>query len=82
MPDIVKLRECDLSTIDMRTLGPEEWAVVKREVVRRAYAERTKVLRHLIGWLRSRWSARSNYADGPARAVRPTLARGGLAAMD
>ena len=24
MPDIIKLRECDLSTIDMRTLGPED----------------------------------------------------------
>jgi hypothetical protein len=77
MPDIIKLRECDLSTIDMRTLGPEEWAAVKREVVRRAYAERTKVLRQLIGWLRSRWSARSTHADGWRRA-----ARSGLAAMD
>jgi hypothetical protein len=50
-----KLSERDLSAIDMRTIAPEEWEDVKREVVRRARAERARVMRELFERLKCWW---------------------------
>jgi hypothetical protein len=58
-----KLSECDLSAIDIRTITPEEWEAVKREVLRRAHAERAKVMRDLIKRLRSWWQGRKHRRD-------------------
>jgi hypothetical protein len=55
MLDNQNLGERDLSTIDIRTIGPEEWQAVKREVARRAHAERAQTMRILIGWLPIFW---------------------------
>lgn len=48
----------DLSTIDLRTVTPEEREAVIREVIRRARAERDKMMPDLIRWLRSCWRDR------------------------
>jgi hypothetical protein len=42
------LSERDLSQIDLRTLSAEEWDGVKREVNRRAHAERKRVMRAVV----------------------------------
>lgn len=55
MLNILELSETDLSAIDVRTLTPQGWQAVKREVNRRAHAERVQVMRGLVTWLRSRW---------------------------
>ena len=47
-------RETDLSTIDVCALTPAEWEALKREVVRRAHAERGRAMRAFAKWL-FRW---------------------------
>jgi uncharacterized protein YjiS (DUF1127 family) len=61
--DIPKLCKLDLSAIDMRTITSEEWEAVKREVARRAHAERAKLMHDLIKWLRSWWKDREPRRD-------------------
>jgi hypothetical protein len=53
------LSELDLSTVDTHTITVREWAAVKREVVRRAHAERANVIRGLIQRFRPGWHDRS-----------------------
>lgn len=67
MLDMHRLRECDLSTIDVRSLSPEEWDAVKREVVRRAHAERASMLRHVIARLHAWWRPHKHYRLRAAR---------------
>lgn len=67
MLDIHRLEESDLSTIDIRSLSPEEWHAVKREVVRRAHAERATMVREAIARLRSWWGNRKRQRPAPAR---------------
>lgn len=43
--------EIDFSTIDYRALTPEQWALVKKQVVARAHAERSQALRDSIAAL-------------------------------
>jgi len=40
--------EIDLSDLDYRTLTPEQWAVLKRQVVRRGRVERAKAVREML----------------------------------
>ena len=63
MTDLQTLSECNLSTIDMRTITPEEWEAVKREALRRAHAERAKAMRYLIKRLWSWWQGRKQRRD-------------------
>lgn len=70
MLDIRRLKESDLSTIDIRTLSPEEWHAVKREVVRRAHAERATMVREAAARLQSWWGNRKQERPAPARAAR------------
>src|SRR5262245_56844358 len=49
------MSEQDLSATDLRTLSPEEWTEVKREAVRRAHAERSRLARALMHRLRCWW---------------------------
>lgn len=69
MLDIHRLKESDLSTIDIRSLSPEEWHAVKREVVRRAHAERATMVRVAIARLRSWWGNRKRQRTAAARPV-------------
>jgi hypothetical protein len=62
------LRKLDLSTIDVRTLTPEEWDAVKREAARRAHAERAKLMRGLVKELRSWWQDHKRRRDPVVRA--------------
>jgi hypothetical protein len=62
-PIMEKLGERDLSTIDLRTISPEEWQDVKREVVRRARAERARVMRELLRRLACWWQRRKQQRD-------------------
>jgi len=57
-------REPDLTIPDYRTLGPDQWALLKRQVARRAHAERAKVVRDIFAALVS-W--RRKLADRPSR---------------
>jgi hypothetical protein len=67
MLNIENLSECDLSTIDVRGITPKEWEAVKGEVVRRAHAERAKVLRQLAKRLRCWWGIRKERRGRPAQ---------------
>jgi hypothetical protein len=58
MLDLSRLRELNLSEIDIRSITPEEWEAVQREAVRRAHAERAKLVRDLIKQLRCWWQDR------------------------
>lgn len=58
MLDFSNLSESDLAEIDLRTISPQEWHAVKREVGRRAQAERTRIVRDAIRGLRSPWRNR------------------------
>jgi hypothetical protein len=49
MLNLANLSERDLSTIDTGTLTPAEWDALKREVVRRAHAGRSRLVLDLIG---------------------------------
>jgi hypothetical protein len=40
--------EIDLSDLNYRTLTPERWAALKRQVVRRGRVERKKVVREML----------------------------------
>jgi hypothetical protein len=46
--DDQNLREVDLSTIDTRALTAADWEAVKREVLRRARAERAAAMRQFF----------------------------------
>jgi hypothetical protein len=48
MPDH---HEIDLQNLDRRTLTPELWGLIKTQAVRRANAERTKLMSHVLGRL-------------------------------
>jgi len=52
--------EPDQTIPDYRTLTPDQWALLKRQVARRAHAERAKVVRDIFAALVS-W--RRNLAD-------------------
>jgi hypothetical protein len=56
--------EIDIATIDLRSLTPQQWTALKRQVIRNAHAERSQVARvlfgSLFGWLRR--SARTTRA--------------------
>jgi hypothetical protein len=43
--------EIDLTSLDCRALTPDQWALVKRQVVRRAQVERAKAIREMFGCL-------------------------------
>jgi hypothetical protein len=58
MPSEPNWSETDLSRIDLKTLTPEQWVALKREVNRRAHAERAEVLRELVALVRSWWPLR------------------------
>lgn len=58
MLNVSKLSELDLSAIDVRRMTTEERDAVTREVIRRARAERAKLMHDLIKWLRSWWNGR------------------------
>jgi hypothetical protein len=58
-----KLRERDLSTIDLRTITLDDWEDLKREVARRAHAERTAATRELVRRLSCWWQARQQRRD-------------------
>lgn len=57
MPNISEHHELDLSAIDIRTIPPGEWGSLKREVFRRAQAERSKAMREFLALFRSWWRA-------------------------
>jgi hypothetical protein len=63
MLNVSKLGELDLSTIDLRSLTPEEAEAVRREAYRRARAERDTAMRELVGCLRSWWQSRKLRRD-------------------
>ncbi len=69
MLDMHRLRESDLSTIDVRSLSPEEWHAVKCEVVRRAHAERATMVREAIARLHAWWRPHKHYRPRAARPV-------------
>jgi hypothetical protein len=48
MLNVKHLGRIDLSTIDLRTMTPDEWDAVKREAARRAHAERAKLMRGVV----------------------------------
>jgi hypothetical protein len=54
MLDRKTLATLDLIRIDARSLSPEDWQELKREVARRGQAERVAVARHMLIWLRDR----------------------------
>jgi len=56
--------EPNLTIPDYRTLGPDQWALLKRQVARRAHAERAKVVRDIFAALVS-W--RRKLANRPSR---------------
>jgi hypothetical protein len=60
---VSKLSELDLSAIDMRKITREDWEAVRREVIRRAHAERAKLMRDLIrglgSWCSALWSGKT-----------------------
>lgn len=58
-----KLSEQDLSALDVRTLTPEEWTEVKRAAVRRAHADRSRLVLELVQRLRRWWQARRQRRD-------------------
>ena len=43
--------EIDLQNLDYRTLTHEQWELLKRQVIRRAHAERAKVVRRIFAAL-------------------------------
>jgi len=51
--DLQEPREPDLTIPDYRTLTHEQWEDLKRQVARRARAERAKVVRHIFTALAS-----------------------------
>jgi len=63
MLNVSKLSEFDLSTIDVCSLRPEERDAVIREVIRRASAERARVMRALIKWPWLWWHDRKRRHD-------------------
>ena len=63
MLNVSKLKETDLSAIDVRTLTGAEWEAVKREVERRARAERAHVVGAVFKWLGSWWLRRNQLGD-------------------
>jgi hypothetical protein len=70
MLNVWKLGELDFSTIDMRSLTPEEREAVRGEAYRRARAERNKAMRELVGCLRSWWQSRKLERSGLSKATR------------
>lgn len=71
MPNAAKLSQKDLSTIDLRTVTPEDWEAIKHEVNRRAHAERARVIKAVVAWLCSLWAHSTRNHAAPAQ-------RGGL----
>ena len=67
MLDIHRLEKSDLSAIDIRSLSPEYWHAVKREVVRRAHAERATMAREAIARLRAWWGNRTQERSAQAQ---------------
>ena len=76
MPDDHGLCENDLSKIDIRALTPAEWEALKREVVRRAHAERARSIRAFVRWLRFRWT-RMHLGSDPAEGSCTHVAQSG-----
>ena len=79
--------EADLSKIDLKSLTSAEWEALKREVHRRALAERNRVMRALcagaVSWVKKEgasvraWAARllsSNPRDAQSLRQRPQRA--------
>jgi hypothetical protein len=51
---VANLADIDLSTVNIRALTPAQWDLIKREVKRRASAERSKLVADFIARLRAR----------------------------
>jgi hypothetical protein len=69
------LRERDLSATDLRTISPEQWHALKREVIRRAHAGRSEAIGALLRWLGSCWQIGNKRRD---RAIRTAASSGWL----
>ena len=68
--------EMDLTTVDLRSLPPEQRGELHAEVQRRARIERAQVLREGGAWLRRLWQQfkkRRAYERVPAHAPRGPL---------
>jgi hypothetical protein len=70
MLDVSNLGKVDLSAIDTREITSDEWEAVKREAIRRAHAERARVVRDLAKRLWCGWQAASSEAVSWSRRVR------------
>jgi len=68
MLNVKHLGRIDLSTIDLRTMTPDEWDAVKREAARRAHAERAKLMRGVVKELRSWWQDHKRWRDPAVQA--------------
>jgi hypothetical protein len=61
----------DVLAVDIHTISPAQWETIKREIARRAHAERAKVMRDLARRLRFWWQRRSGatLSSGAARTL-------------
>jgi hypothetical protein len=66
-PNMSDFHEMDLSSVDLGTLAPDQWDLLKREVNRRAHAARAAFFREMLGRLRFR--RRRSHANGFWRAT-------------
>jgi hypothetical protein len=84
MLNSAKPSQLDLTTIDLSSITPEEREVVMREVLRRAHAERNKVMHDLMtqlwSWVAGRQAAMKSAPDtsiGAEDRLQPCDARKG-----